>query len=116
NLRSLDPRKADLVDDRLLPTAYEVVLELEPALVGADLRPHRVVAHRQDRRLDAKGALQLEGDVGRVRASLQACGPRDVGRKVPIAPPEARLLAIASEHLGGRVGLAGDPPTLLWVA
>src|SRR5207247_9629917 len=91
----LDPDEADLVDGRLLVAVDEVLLELEPALVGADLGPDRLVAHRLDRRRDAERPGEFEHDLAEERARSEPRRPDDVGRQVAIAQPEPRLFAVA---------------------
>ena len=90
----------------------EVVLEVEPAVVGPDLGPDRCVGHRQDRRRDAEGSLQRATDVGQPLTAPQPRGPGDVRRQVAVAEPEPRLLAVPLEHLGRgeRLALRGPSP------
>ena len=58
--RDVGAAEPDLVDLGLLVPGDEVVLELEPAVVGADVRADRIVAHRQDRGRDAERSLEPE--------------------------------------------------------
>ncbi len=67
-LRAVDAVEADLVHLGRLVLVDEVLLELEPAVVGADLRAHRVVAHRQDRGDDAE---RRAGGRGRPRSGAR---------------------------------------------
>ena len=87
----------------------EVLLELEPAVVGPDLGPHRLVGHRQDRGRRCRGPAGARGDLGQPVAGAQPRRPHDVRREVPVAEPEPRLLAVALEHRAGRRSRRGCP-------
>ena len=39
--------------------AHEIVLEIDPAVVRANARAHRIVAHRHDARPDAEAAAEI---------------------------------------------------------
>ena len=76
----LDAREPDLAHVGRLPAMHEVLLELEPAVVGQHLGPHRLVGHRQD---------------PRARRPATPAGPgtrRSAGRP-PAAAPSARCAA-----------------------
>ena len=89
----------------------EVVLELEPAVVGPDLGPDRVVGHRQDRRRDAERSLEPAADVGQAGSPPRSRAVRDdVRREVAVTEPEPRLLAVSLEHRSGGERLALDAP------
>ena len=60
----LDALEADLVDLGALVAMDEVLLEVEPAVVGADLGPDRGVGHRQDPRRETHGGLQRQHGLG----------------------------------------------------
>ena len=86
------PREADVADLRRLVAADEVVLEVEPAVVRPDLRPDRLVGHRQDRGRDAERCLERAADVGQPLAARGAarsgrCASRGPGRRAGTTPP-----------------------------
>ena len=62
----LDPGEADLADVGRLAEPDEVVLEVEPAVVGPDLGPDGLVGHRQDR-----GRRRRASAGGRRRTSVR---------------------------------------------
>ena len=111
----LDAVEADLADVGRLAQSDEVVLEVEPAVVGADLGAHRLVGHRQDRRRDAAGALQVEHRSVSVAPGPQPRAARDVGREVVVAEAEPRLLAVLGQGVDDGPGLAGHAPAALVV-
>ena len=102
--------EAHLQDQRLLAQPDEVLLELEPAVPGPDLGPHRLVRHRQDSRTHAQGRLEAEADRGRPLAGAQAGGPCDVRRKVAVPEPEPRRLPVARQLLARAPGVAVEAP------
>ena len=106
----LDAVEVDLVDVVGMVALYEVVLEREPAIVGPQLGAHDVVGHRQQLGVDAQGERELGLDLGQPDASAHPLRAQEVGRDVPVAEAEPRLLPIALEHRSGRPGLVAHPP------
>ena len=104
--------EAHLADLRGLVEADEVVLEVEPALVGPDARAHRVVAHGQDGSGQAEGRLERQADGRQALTGPQSRGPHHVGRQVTVAQPEPRRLAVALQHRRRGIGLPGESPAL----
>ena len=50
------PWNDQLVHRRLAAPTHEILLEVDPAFVGANARAHRIVAHRQHARSPRQGA------------------------------------------------------------
>ena len=110
------PAEPDLVDVRRLVLVDEVLLELEPAVVGPDLGADRVVAHRQERRRGAQAVAQGQGDVGRAHPGPQSVGPPQVRREVAVAEPEPRVLAVSAASASMTVpGLVAQTPAAVLV-
>ena len=92
----------------------EVLLELEPAVVGPHLGPDRLVGHRQDpRRRCPSDRLEPEAHLGQPAARAQPRGPRDVQREVAVAEREPVGLAVRGQLGHRRVGVALDAPAPL---
>ena len=86
--RGLDAPEADLVDGRLLVAPDEVVLELEPAVVGPDLGADGLVGHRQDRAARCRGRCEVAAPPRSVDRRRGAGRSAHVRREVPVAEPE----------------------------
>ena len=96
--RRIDPVETDLADLRTLVAMDEVLLEVEPAVVGQDLRADRRVGHRQDSRREPErrpagaSTASVSG-----RAGPDPGRPGDVRREVAVTEPEPALLAIRAQ-------------------
>ena len=93
----------------------EVLLEVEPAVVGPHLGPDRLVGHRQDRGPDAECALEREHDRGQGTALADPCRARDMGREVLVPEPEPGLLPVPRQLVHHGPGLVGLAPAALEV-
>ena len=93
-----------------MPSPHEVVLEVEPAILGPDTGPDRLIGHRQQARADAQARREVERHVGEPGAATQGLGPPDVGPEVTVPEPEPGRCAVAFEHRGRVPGLVTEPP------
>ena len=102
-------RRADDVDrshDDVVVTAYEVLLEREPALVGDELRGDRVIGHGHDRHGDTEVPRQFGRHLGLGRTLCQPLSAVEVRREVAVAQAKPGLAA-------ERVEFVHDPPRLV---
>ena len=93
--------------------AHEVVLEVEPAVVRADPRAHRLVTHGQDPAGHPQRGLEREADGRQALPGAQPLGPQNVRREIPVAEPEPGRGSVALEHRRADEGVACQPPALL---
>ena len=63
----------------------QVLLEVTPFALGADVRLDRLVAHRQHRRADAEGRREVARDLRQPPALVQELGAQQAGREVVVA-------------------------------
>ena len=108
-------REPDLANVGPLAQMDEVLLELEPALVGPDLGSDRAVGHRQDPCRDPERVLERPHDLGQAASLADPCRPRDVRREVSIAEPEPVLLAVLGQAVHHGPGLVDVAPAALEV-
>ncbi len=95
-LRRAGTLELQLAHHRLAPAMHEILLEIEPAHIGEQPRPHRIVAHRHDRGANAHPPAQIGGDGGQAFARLQP--PRSFHMQSDIAIAEAEP-GLAAERL-----------------
>src|SRR5262249_28056495 len=70
---------------------YEIVLKVEPALVGSHARAHTVIAHGKDTRADAQTAAQILSDARERLARREPPRALNVGCKIAVAELEPSL-------------------------
>ena len=104
--------EADLVDVGRLVLVDEVLLELQPALVGPDLGADRVVAHRQDRRRVAQALAQAQRDRRRAHPGAEPIRPPQVRRQVAVPEPEpgSSPISAASPSITAQVSSRSPQP------
>ena len=93
----------------------EILLKVDPALVRANARAHRVVAHRQHARPHAKPRAQIRGDRRQSLAGAQATRAFDVHSEIAIAETEPSLTAQRAKRLHERESLVATPPAKLGI-
>ena len=111
--RVRQPGEAQLEHVRRLALVDEVLLELEPAVRGADLGRDRLVGHRQDPGGDPERRLRVEAGIRDAGAGADPCGPGDVQREVAVAEREPGLLAVDAELVHDDLRVALDAPAPL---
>ena len=103
--------ECQLMHHRFAAPAHEVVLEIDPALVGANARAHRIVAHRQHARSHAKPRAQVCGDRRQRFAGPQPARALDMHGEIAVAQSEPGLAAKRRQRLHERPGLVADGPS-----
>ena len=105
--------KGDLADHRRATQPHEIILEVEPALRGAQPSAHPVVAHRQKPRRDPEAPAEIIGDLRQALAGGEPPRALDMGREIAVAEVEPGLAAEASQRLHKGPGLVAPAPAEL---
>ena len=108
-------REPDLANVGSLAEMDEVLLELEPALVGPDLGSDRAIGHRQDPCRDPERLLEGAHDLGQAASLADPCRPGDVRREISITQPEPVRLAVLGQAVHHGPGLVDVAPAALEV-
>src|SRR5215467_8782616 len=98
------------MDDWPALLAHEVVLEVDPACVGAHAGTHAVVAHRDHAGTDAEAAANVGGHLGQCLPQAQATGALDMQREIAIAEPKPVLTAERANAIHKRPRLVTPAP------
>ena len=106
------PANDDPAHGRPALAAHEVVLEIEPAVIGVEARAHCVVRHRQDAHGDAE-PLRVRSAVMADRLSPARQAPRalHMHSEIAVAELEPRLAAERLQRLHEGPGLIFAAPS-----
>src|ERR1700757_4507568 len=88
----------DLANNRIGAQAYEVVLEVEPAAIGAQTCADALLGHRQEPSRYAQPAPEVLGDLRQALPGSEAPRALDMRSEVAVAEVEPGL---APEHFEG---------------
>ena len=111
--RRLGAVKRKLVHHGFATLMHEVVLEIDPAFIGAHARAHRIIAHRQHARPHAEAPAEVLGDHRQCFTGPQSARALDMHRKIAVAQPEPGLAADRRQRFHERPGLVMTAPAEL---
>ncbi len=111
--RRLSSDEAHLVDRIGVSPVHEVLLEGEPAVVGAELGPEAVVGGGHHGHREPVGSAQPSGHLRERDALAEPTGPSQVGGEVTIPERETSVAAEALEGLHHGGGVPVDAPSRL---